>query len=303
MERLDCDRMFIAVYELGSFAKAAERLGTSSGQASKLIARLEQLLDVQLFKRSTRSLAVTDVGRAYYERVKVLLDEWDALDADVRQTAAQPSGRLRVSVPVTFGTTCLTPLFIAFAQHYPLIELDVRYADRLVNIVDEGFDLALRIGKLDDSRLIARKLCPIRVVTLASPAYLQARGTPQHWQALQDHDCIVDTNFRDAFSWQFAEPDGQLQSLPLRGRLRFSNAEACLQAAQAGLGVARVPSFVAGAALRSGQVLPILQAYDIPALGLYAVYPPARHLAHKTRVLIDYLAQAFAGQPEWEQGW
>lgn len=303
MERLECDRMFVAVFESGSFARAAERLGTSSSQASKLVARLEQILDVQLFKRSTRALAVTDIGHAYYERIKVLLEEFDALDAAVRQTADEPSGRLRLSVPVTFGTTCLTPLLIAFARQYPLIELDVRYADRLVNIVDEGFDLALRIGKLDDSRLMARKLCPIRVMTLASPHYLQARGTPAHWQDLAAHDCIIDTNFRDPFSWHFQDENGQIQLLPLRGRLRFSNAEACVQAALAGLGIVRVPTFVAGDQLRSGALVPILKAYDVPPIALYAVYPPARHLANKTRVIIDYLAEAFSGQPAWEQGW
>lgn len=303
MERLECDRMFVAVYELGSFAKAAERAGTSSSQASKLVARLEQWLDVQLFKRSTRALAPTDVGRAYYERIRHLLAEFEALDTAVRHAAAEPSGLLRVSVPVSFGIHRLTPHLMTFANLYPRIELDVRYADRLVNIVDEGFDLALRIGKLDDSSLIARRLCDIRVVTVASPAYLARLGAPEHWRELCQHQCIIDTNFREPYQWSFQDPTGQLLSQPVRGRLQFSNAEACLQAALAGHGIARLPTFVAGAMLRSGQLKPILRDYDIPPLGLYALYPPARHLAGKSRALIDFLVEAFTGEADWDQHW
>lgn len=188
MERLDCDRMFIAVMETGSFTAAAQRLGTSHGQASKLISRLEQHLGVQLFRRSTRALAATDVGRAYYEKIRVLLADYDALNDSVRNSSAAPAGKVRISAPVTFGTTQLTPHLIAFARRYPGIELDVSFADRAVNVVDEGFDLALRIGKLADSSLMARKLCDIRIITVASPGYLAERGTPEHWEALANHD-------------------------------------------------------------------------------------------------------------------
>lgn len=302
MERLECDRMFVAVMELGSFAAAARRIGTSNGQASKLISRLEQDLGVQLFKRSTRALSPTDMARSYYERVRLLLDEYDALDAAMRNTATSPSGRLRISAPVTFGSVRLTNHLVEFAHRYPHIELDVSFADRVVNLVDEGFDLGLRIGKLDDSRLIARKLCRIRVVTVASPAYLKAHGTPDHWRDLAEHDCILDTNFRDPRRWWFME-NGEAQPLAMHGRLKFSNTEVCLQMAKAGLGVARVPTFVAGEALHAGEVIPILRAFDMAPLDLYAVYPPARQLAQKARVMIDFLLEAFAGEPTWDQGW
>lgn len=303
MEWLDCDRMFIAVMEMGSFAKAAQRLGTSSGQASKLISRLEQTLGVQLFKRSTRALAPTEVGRAYYERIRQLLDEFDALDEAVRNAVGQPSGRIRLSVPVTFGTGPLSPLLIAFAQRYPQIELDVSFTDRRANIVDEEFDLALRIGQLPDSSLMARKLCDIRILTLAAPDYLAQHGPPSHWQQLHDHPCILDTNFTDPYHWRFRQGPDDIQSLPVRGRLKFSNAGVCLQAACAGLGIACLPAFVAGDALRQGRLVPVLQEFELPPLCLFALYPPARHLAQRCRCLIDYLVDAFATGPQWEQGW
>jgi DNA-binding transcriptional LysR family regulator len=303
MERLDCDRMFIAVMETGSFTAAAQRLGTSHGQASKLISRLEQHLGVQLFRRSTRALAATDVGRAYYEKIRVLLADYDALNDSVRNSSAAPAGKVRISAPVTFGTTQLTPHLIDFARRYPGIELDVSFADRAVNVVDEGFDLALRIGKLADSSLMARKLCDIRIITVASPGYLAERGTPEHWEALASHDCIIDTNFRDPWRWPFQDEKLALQGQPVNGRLKFSNAEVCLKAAIAGLGIARLPSFVAGEALKNKEVVPVLAASEIVPLGLFALYPPAKYLAHKSRTFIDYLVEAFAGDPVWEQGW
>ncbi|MBM7345508.1 LysR substrate-binding domain-containing protein [Pantoea coffeiphila] len=302
MERLDCDRMFVAVMELGSFAAAAARLGTSSGQASKLVARLESELGVQLLKRSTRALSPTEVGLAYFDRIKNLLEEWDALDASVRHAAGKPTGRIKLSAPITFGASQLAPVLIAFAREYPEIELDVNFSDRLVNIVDEGFDVAIRIGRLSDSRLIARHLSDMRVVIAASDEYLSEHGTPTHYQQLVDHSCIIDTNFRDPFNWPFSV-DGEAVTLPVRGRLHFSNAEASLTAALSGLGIARLPTFIAGPALRAGTIRPLLRHSEIPPLGLYAVYPPARHLAHKVRALIDFLVSHYAGEPEWDRGW
>jgi len=174
--------MFVTVLETGSFSAAALRLGTSSSQASKLVSKLEQQLGVQLFKRSTRALSPTDVGRSYYERVKNLLDAFEALDASVRESATTPTGRLKISAPGSFGTSVLSQVLVAFARRYPLIELDVSFSDRAVNIVDEGFDMAIRIGTLSDSSLVARKLSEVHVRIAASPVYLEQFGTPQHWR-------------------------------------------------------------------------------------------------------------------------
>jgi DNA-binding transcriptional LysR family regulator len=297
MDRLDCDRMFVAVLEVGSFAGAAERLGTSSGQASKLVSRLEQELGVQLFKRSTRALSPTEIGRAYYERVKTLLEAFDTLDATVRDSATTPSGRLKISAPGTFGTAVLASVLVEFARHYPQIELDVNFSDRAVNIVDEGFDMAIRIGKLDDSSLIARRLGDVPIRVAASSGYLLQHGTPQHWRDLAAHQCISDTNFRDPWHWPFVTPFGDSVSMPIRGRLCFSNTEACLQAAIAGLGIARLPGFIAAPALQRGEIVSLLEEFATPPMGLFALYPPARHLAQKTRLLIDFLAAHFQYHP------
>lgn len=300
MERIECDRMFIAVMETGSFTAAAQRLGASHGQASKLISRLERDLGVTLLRRSTRSLTPTEVGRAYYEQIRQLIANYDALNDSVRNSSNTPSGILRISAPVTFGTLQMPDLLIEFAHRYPDIELDVRFADRLVNVIDEGFDLVLRIGKLEDSSLIARKLCDIRIVLVASPDYLSARGTPSHWEQLTEHDCVVDTNFREPYLWPFLNENKQLITQPVKGRMKFSNAEVCLNAATAGLGISRLPSFVVSKALKAGKLQTVLPFFEAPPMGLYAVYPPAKYIAHKSRALIDFLVEAFDGAPRWD---
>ncbi|MCB4768831.1 LysR family transcriptional regulator [Ancylobacter sp. Lp-2] len=303
MERLDCDRMLVAVLDLGSFAAAARRQGTSSGQASKLVSRLEAELGIQLIKRTTRALAPTEVGAAYYHRIKALLEEFDALDAAVRNASGTPTGTLRITAPMSFGSIQLTPALLDFASAYPEIRLDVGFTDRVVDLVEEGYDAAVRIGTPVDSSLVARKLCDARVVLVAAPAYLAARGAPLRPQDLAGHDCIVDTNFRDPHNWRFSIPDGGTLDVPIAGRLRFSSGEACLAAATAGLGIANVPSFIAGPHLRAGLVQRLLSASEPPPHGLFALYPPGRHLALKVRVLVDFLVARFRGEPAWDHGW
>jgi len=304
MDRLDCDRMFVAVLEAGSFAGGALRLGTSSGQASKLVSKLEADLGVQLLKRTTRALSPTEVGQAYYERIKVLMEEFDALDASVRNASGAPSGRLRLTAPMSFGTVQLVPVLLDFARAFPEIQLDVSFSDRVVNLVEEGFDVAVRIGKPADSSLIARKLCDARIVVVAAPDYLARAGTPQRPEDLAGHECIIDANFRDPLNWRFGgERPGETSTVTVAGRVRFSNGEACLKAAEAGLGIARMPSFIAGLHLREGRVVRLLADREEPALAVYALYPPARHLALRVRALVDFLATCYRGQPEWDRGW
>lgn len=302
MERLDCDRMFVAVLDLGSFAAAAARLGTSGGQASKLVSRLEADLGVQLIKRTTRALSPTELGQAYYARIKPLLEEFDALDASVRHASGAPSGRLRLTAPLSFGTTQLAPVLLDFARAFPGIQLDVNFSDRVVNLVDEGFDAAIRIGAPTDSSLMARRLCPVRIVLAAAPAYLEARGEPATPADLAGHDCVIDTNFHDPANWRLRQ-GGQAVIIPVQGRLHFSNAEACMAAAVAGFGITRVPSFIAGEAFRAGTLRPVLPGAEDTPIALYALYPPGRHLAGKLRALVDFLASCFRGEPAWDRGW
>lgn len=303
MDRLDCDRMFVAVMETGSFARAAERLRTSPGQASKLVSRLESELGVRLLNRTTRALAATEAGQAYFERMRNLLADFDALDAAVRSASTTPRGRLRITAPVSFGTRQLAPVLVDFARQYPEIELDVSFSDRVVNLVDEGYDAAIRIGKPADTSLIARRLCEARIILCASADYLARKGTPTEVSDLAGHDCIIDTNFRDPGTWRFRNGDGKEVALDVDGRLRFSNAEVVLAAAEAGLGIARTPSFNAGPRLRDGALVPLLRGFEEPALAVHALYPPGRHLAIKVRVFIDFLVAHFRDGPEWDKGW
>ncbi len=302
MDRLECNRMFVAVMETGSFAAAAARLGASSGQASKLVSRLEADLGVRLLNRTTRAVSATEAGQAYFERLRPLLEEFDSLDVAIRSASQVPRGRLRLTAPLTFGTAELTPALNDFALRYPEIALDVSFSDRLVSLVDEGFDLAVRIGRAEDSSLIARKLCDMRIVLVGSEAYLARRGEPAEPGDVARHDCIADTNFREPNLWRFQAPDGEPLAVPIAGRLRYSNAEACLQAAEAGLGLAYVPSFVAGQALREGRVRLLLPAFEAAPFGVHALYPHSRHLAAKVRALVDFLVERYRDAPHWERG-
>jgi DNA-binding transcriptional LysR family regulator len=303
MDRLDCDRMFVAVYETASFSAAARRLGVSSGQASKLVSKLEADLGVQLLSRTTRSISPTEVGRAYYERIRTLIAEFDALDDSVRSASGEASGRLSLTAPNSFGVHQLMPALIAFGEAYPKIRLDVSFSDRAVNLLEEGFDAAIRLGRPDDSSYIARKLCRTRVVAVASPAYIERFGEPGHPAELATHECILDANFREAGVWRFREPDNSPLRVAVSGRMRFNNGEACLAAAIAGQGIAYGPSFLAGPNVRSGVLRQILTAYEIEAHGAHALYPAGRHLAAKVRALIEFLVDRFRGVPAWDQGW
>ena len=299
--------MFVAVMETGSFTAAAARLGTSSGQASKLVARLEAELGVRLLSRTTRAVSATEAGQAYFDRLRPLLDEFDNLDAAIRDASHAPRGRLRLTAPLTFGTMEIAPALNAFAAEFPEIELDIGFSDRVVNLVDEGYDMAVRVGRPDDSSMIARKLCDVRIVVVAAPAYLERRGAPRSPDDLARFDCIVDTNFREPGRWPFRGPaggqGGGQGSIEVAGRIRYSNTEACLSAAEAGLGIACVPAFVAGAALRAGRMRRVLQDFEPEPYGVHALYPHSRHLAAKVRVLVDFLVARYRGTPHWEEGW
>lgn len=303
MDRLERGRMFVAVMEAGSFTGAAERLGTSSGQASKLVSRLEADLGVRLLNRTTRAVSPTQAGQAYFDRLRPLLEEFDTLDLSVSNASQTPRGRLRLTAPLTFGTLELAAALNEFASRYLDIELDVSLSDRVVNLVDEGFDLAVRVGRPSDSSLIARKLCDVRIVVVGSPGYLERRGEPSVPQDLARHDCIIDTNFREPTRWPFKDADGAAVAVQVSGRIRYSNAEACLRAAEAGLGLACVPSFVAGDAVRSGKVRRLLQPFETEPYGVHALYPHSRHLAAKVRVLVDFLVERYRNTPHWEEGW
>jgi DNA-binding transcriptional LysR family regulator len=301
VDRIDEIRGFIGVADARSFVQASRRLGISAAQISKLVARLEDRLGTRLLNRTTRDVSLTDSGRTYLERARDLLVELDSLDASVRDTSG-PSGQLKVSVPVSFGAVELGPALMDFASAYAGIGLEIWYSDRAVNLVDEGFDAAVRIGVLSDSSLVARKLAAVRLVTCASPAYLAQYGTPQQPEEMSTRHVIIDLNRRDPFVLGFGRGASR-REVRVGGRLRLSNADACLAAARAGFGIARAPAFAAAESLRSGLLLPVLREFEPDPIMVHVVYPQTRHLAAKVRAFVDFLVHRFAGEPPWHQGW
>ena len=280
------------VVETGSFAEAARRLRTSSGQASKLVARLEAELGVKLLHRTTRALSLTEAGQDYADRLRGLIEGFDELEAEMRQAAVVPRGRLRLTAPLSFGTLRLAPMLARFAVAWPEIALDVQFTDRFVDLVDEGFDAAVRVGTLSDATLTGRRLGRAEMVVLAAPAYLASRGEPVEPGELARHDCILDTNMRDPMHWGFAGG----RRVAVTGRLSLSNASACLAAAEAGLGIAYVPDFVCAESLTQGRVRPILTGDLPPPMAIHLLWPSGRHVPPKLRALIDALVKEFRSE-------
>ena len=301
MDRIDAIRAFVTVADARSFAQAARRLGISPAQMSKLVARLEDRLGARLLNRTTRDLSLTDVGRAYQERGRALIEEFDALDESV-SVSAGPSGVLKVTAPVSFGETELRPVLLDFAAAYPKLGIEVSFSDRTVNLVDEGFDAAVRIGLLMDSSLVARKLAAVRIVTCASPDYLVRHGSPREPEDLASRENIIDLNRRDSFVLNFGQGPNR-REVRIQGRLRFASADACVAAARAGFGIACIPAFVAAADLRAGLLRAVLRDFEPDPVPVHVVYPTARHLAAKVRAFVDFLASRFVGEPPWHQGW
>lgn len=301
MDRLDEIRAFAAVAEARSFTQGARKLDVSGAQISKLVARLENRLGQRLLNRTTRDVSLTDTGQAYLERARDLLERFDALETSVKDQTG-PSGNLKVSAPVSFGKNQLTPALIEFASQCLAVSLDVSFSDRMVNLVEEGFDVAVRIGQLSDSSLVAKRLAAVRMVTCASPAYLAGAGTPLTLEDLAGHEAILDTNAREATLWRFGS-QSDIQEVRVHGRLRFNGAEPCVAAAVAGFGIVRTPAFAAAEDLRAGRLTPILCNFEPELIHVYAVYPHARHLAAKVRAFVDFLAARYSGEPEWHQGW
>ena len=301
MDRFDEISAFAAVADARSFTQGARRLGVSGAQVSKLVARLENRLGARLLNRTTRDVSLTDTGRAYLERARVLLEDFETLEGSVRDQSG-PRGLLKVSAPVSFGASQLTPALLDFACAYRDVSLDVSSTDRMVNLVEEGFDVGVRIGQLADSSVIARKLAAVRIVTCAAPDYLARAGAPTTPADLGAHEAIIDTNARDPLIWRYG-PMNDHHEVRVHGRMSFSGADACVAAARRGLGVTRTPAFAAAEDLRAGRLVPLLCAWEPELIFVHAVYPHARHLAAKVRVFVDFLAARYAGEPEWHQGW
>ncbi len=300
MNRLSAIESFVRVAELKSFSAAAARLNTSKSVVSRHVAALEAQLGLRLFHRTTRALTLTEAGLGYFERVsQILLDLQDA-DQAVSHLQAVPRGRLKVSAPMSFGFLHLAPALADFLAQYPELDVDVTMSDRFVDLVEEGFDLAVRIGALADSSLIAKRIAPIRRVVCASPRYLGAHGTPKVPQDLRNHQCLCNSNLPSANEWRFTMLDGKPVTIPVKGRLTLNNGDALRVAALNHMGVVDLPTFIVGADLQAGTLVSVLEDYASSTLALHAVYPHARHLSPKVRAFIDFLSSRFGPRPHWD---
>ncbi|MBF0627386.1 MAG: LysR family transcriptional regulator [Magnetococcales bacterium] len=299
MDRLAFMETFVRVVESGSFAEAARKGGLSRAAVSKYIEALEEHLGARLINRTTRRLHLTVEGEVYYQRCSRILDEILEAEQTITHLHSEPRGLLRVSAPMSFGSLHLAPLVAEFLLAHPAVEVDLVLNDRFVDLVEEGFDVAVRIGTLGDSTLVARRLAAARLLLCAAPAYLDQRGEPMTPEDLNNHTCLLYSYTASPGVWRFRR-DGEEQSVRVTGVLRANNGEALRTAARAGLGLVMLPSFLVAEDLRSGRLKPVLNDYTLlPTLGIHAVCPSNRHLAAKVRRFIDFLVTRFANAAEW----
>ena len=300
MDRLATMEAFVRVADSKSFSEAARRLRSSKSLVSRRVAALEAELGVRLFHRTTRSLTLTEEGRGYHAQVTRILAEIEEANRSVSQAQAKPRGRLRLSAPMSFGLLHLSPALPDFLARYPEVELDLSLNDRFVDVVDEGLDLAIRIGRLADSSLVARKLATLRLILCASPGYLGDHGAPKTPEDLRRHQCLCYSTNAQAPEWRFVAPDGAPFSVPVAGRLHANNGDALRIAALRGQGIVYLPSFIVGGDLQAGTLQSLLPDYMPADSGIYAVYPHSRHLSAKVRAFIDFLAERIGPLPHWD---
>ncbi len=301
MDRFAAMTAFARVAETRSFSDAARRLGTSKSVVSRQIMALEADLGARLFHRTTRSMTLTEAGEGYYERVVRVLADVDDANLSVTRLQAAPRGRLRVNAPMSFGVRHLASAIPDFLALHPEVEIHMTMNDRFVDLVDEGYDVAVRIGRLMDSALVAHKLAPLRRVVCGSPAYLAARGVPRTPADLAGHECLGYSNMTTTDEWSFIGTDGRPVSVEVRGRLRVNNGDALRLAALRGLGLVIQPSFIVGADLQAGTLIGVLPDAVAQDGAIYAVYPHSRHLSPKVRAFVDFLAERFGPRPAWDR--
>ncbi len=300
MNYLENMRCFVSVVEAGSISAAAERLNVAKSMVSRRLKELEQHLGVQLMTRTTRSQSLTETGQAYLERCRRILADVDELDSSVASQQASLSGQLKIAAPLTFGVHHLTPAINEFIAQHPEIEFDINFNDRRVDLVQDGFDLAIRIGELNDSTMVARRIAPIRRAVCANRDYLERYGEPTHPNDLRQHRVLHYSNLPHA-SWRYRMPNGSQGSVNVPTKILANNGDFIRCAAIAGHGIVLLPTFVIHDALRDGSLIPILTHYEWPELTMYAIYPQTRHLSIRVRSFIDFLIDRFCEVPCWDR--
>ncbi|WP_165421191.1 LysR family transcriptional regulator [Bradyrhizobium sp. Leo170] len=292
MDKVASLKAFVKVVETGSFSEAGRQLRLSRSAISKYVGDLEENLGVQLLNRTTRHASPNENGQLYFERALVILSEMDAADQAVTHLQSAPRGLLRINAPMSFGTIKLGPALADFMLKYPEMQLQLVLSDDLVDPVQDGFDVPLRIAELESSSLIARKITPMPRVICASPDYLEKHGMPSHPRDLRDHISLTYGFLLTGNQWKLTGADGEHWIQPAWS-LCVNNAEVLGDVAVKGRGVALLPEFIAGEALKRKQLQAILKGFSAPPLTLYAIYPPTRHLSVKVRLFIDFLVERF----------
>lgn len=293
MDRFAAMSVFAKVVELGNFARAAERLELSTSAVSRQVADLEARLQTRLLNRTTRKLSLTEGGHAFYERcVQVLVDLEEAEQA-AAQTSLVPRGTIKLTCGQSFGLLYLAPAMAEFLERYPEVKFDVSLSDRVVDLVEEGFDLGVRIGALGPANLIARRLGETKLIACASRAYLEKHGTPRVPEDLGKHNCVTYAYVPDSNVWRFRDPEGVEQTVTVSGNLHANNGDLLTQAAVNGIGIVYEPDFIVGPALAARQVVRLLEGWEPAPLGIYAVYASRKHLSAKVRAFVDFMSARF----------
>ena len=300
MDRFENMETFIKVVDAGSMSAAADRMGVAKSAVSRRLKELEGHLGVELFHRTTRRLNLTDTGRTFYQQAVRILE--DVLEAELATTQAhgELQGSLKIALPMSFGIMHMGPAINDFLQEHPKIEFDLDFNDREVDLIQEGFDLAIRIANLPDSSLIARRLAPIQQVVFASPDYLDHYGTPKSPDELQHHQCLAYSLINDHKTWRFQDNNSQEIKISITPHLKASVGEFLRDAAVNGQGISVLPTFIVYKEIENGALVPILTDYIPNPISAYAIYPQTRHLSQRVRQFVDFLVKRFEGVPYWD---
>ena len=301
MHDLNLMAIFARVVEAGSFAEAARRMNISRSAVSKAVAKLEKALGARLLNRSTRALSLTEVGTAVAEHCARILEEAERAEQAVGRFHVQPRGVLRVSASVAFGTLHVAPALAEFLARYPELALDMTVTDRLVDMAEEGYDVAVRVTGEPPESMVARRLAPVRRQLCATPEYFRRRGVPLTPQDMVHHKCLDYTRSGEKGQWHFTGPEGEIM-VPVTGPLHIDDDEALSQAVLGGLGVALLPTFIIGKDLQEGRLQAVLSEYIPVQQHVYAMYLPTRHLPAKVRAFIDFFLARFGPEPYWDRG-
>ncbi|MGU7783281.1 LysR family transcriptional regulator [Burkholderia sp. PU8-34] len=301
MDRLRALEVFVTVISRGSLRRAADALATSPANVTRYINELEDHLGTRLLNRTTRKLSLTTSGEILYERSRQILDELTETEELLSSMSGEPRGRLRINAPVTFGILHLAPLWAEFVRRYPRVELEVSLTDRIIDILDEGCDLAIRISRAGSTDHVARKLATSTNILCASPDYLERHGYPQSPDELANHHCIGYTYASTGDDWQFVDRDGKLHGVRVTCRIHTDNGDTARAAALAGAGVIWQPTFLIGDDIQAGRLVPLLRDFRLPDIDVLAIYPSRRHLGAKVRVMIDFLVEMLGGVPPWDR--